>query len=192
MSGYFKDILEPNLPVRADALNVSEPINPRLEYQLIMHDIVGEPPRNFHEWRVWSNCVSLTQRFLFNYFAEHQELPVGKHYVGVPASYKFGSDWVDFDAVREQARKNAIRRDSHNLKNWVENPPDTLFQIYREISVGLKEQDAGRDPNELIYRMRKRLEYRTLFDNSDSSRDWIAPTELVNDFLRRIYIREKP
>jgi len=192
MSSYFKDCLEPNLPIRADALDISEPINPRLEYRLLMHDIVGEAPKTFHEWRAYANCASLTCRFLEKYFAEHQELPVGKHYLGAAANYRFGSDWVDFDAVREQARKNAIRRDSLNLKNWVENRPETLFQIFREISVGLEEQAAERDPNELIYRMRKHLEYRELHDNFDSSRDWTSPTDLSNDFLRRIYIRQKP
>ncbi len=136
------------------------PMHIKFEENLIISEVTGKMPETHMPAIDWIIKKRILGGYLREYYSIHNNLPDGCHDIGKFKNYHSSKLVVDFDAIRQKIHDDLKHKDCLNLRAWNEGGVISNFQVQREIMVGISEQFGGRNPNELIFNMRQRIENR--------------------------------
>jgi len=136
------------------------PMHYLFEIQLMTNEIVGEAPAEGRANYAWMVKTQHVRRYLVHYYRDHAMLPMDRRYLGMTRPLNLEMGMVDLGAIRQKIRADSAKRLGMNSESpgSFEDFPD--HPLRAEIKPGIPKQAAGREPNQVVFDLRKALTKR--------------------------------
>ena len=136
------------------------PMHYLFEIQLMTNQIVGEAPAEDRANYAWMVKARHVRRYLVNYYREHAVLPMDRRYLGMTRPLNLEVGMVDLGAIRQKIRADSEKRHGINIENPKDSEDISDHPLHAEIEPGMRQQALVREPNQVVFDLRKALTKR--------------------------------